>query len=488
MRLSFICTSEPHVSSRHRRSRLLTVLVLALLAVPVLAQAATEDPYRPQQYGLDQIHASRAWSVSEGTGVVIAIIDSGVDLSHPDLVDRLDRDAAGHVIGRDFVGHDDDPQDENGHGTMVAGIAAATTGNGLGIASVAPSARIMPVRVLDSDGAGRSSDVDAGIRWAVDHGASVINLSLESVSPLPGSVVPQAPSSAVQYAWDHGAVVIAAAGNSGSPFTDYPASSPVLVVGATNRDGSRANFSDTGRTDAVMAPGVDIVSTWWCAPDDQRCGGQVHTYGEADGTSFAAPFVSGIAALLRASGDDNQQTVHRIRATAHDLGAAGRDAETGYGLVDAAAAVGLAEPAPSPTVSTRPSPTPSPSPSPSPSPDATTASASPGPTAAPTPTQRPSPPPPPPETTADADDQPPATTGTTPPATTQPTPTTAPPATTASPIGATATSAPLAGTRPAGAPTSGGHGWVRAFAALLVLATSGALVVASRDRRRNERA
>ncbi len=332
------------MSSSSRRSRLLILLVIGAVLVPALADAAIEDPYRSQQYGLDQIHATRAWSASEGAGVVIAIIDSGVDLQHPDLQERLDRDTSGHVVGRDFVDHDDTPQDENGHGTMVAGIAAATTGNGVGIASVAPRALIMPVRVLDADGAGRSSDVDAGIRWAVDHGAQVVNLSLESVASLPGSVVPQAPAGAVQYAWDHGVVVIAASGNSGSPFTDYPSSAPVLLVGATDRQGRRADFSDRGRSDAVMAPGVDIVSTWWCAPSDDRCGGQVHTYGEADGTSFSAPFVAGIAALLRATGLDNSQSVRRIRETAHDMGAAGRDAETGYGLVDAAAALGVAAP------------------------------------------------------------------------------------------------------------------------------------------------
>ena len=155
-------------------------VVLALLVGG--AAVAAQDPYRPQQWNLDRVGAPDGWSVARGDQQVVAIIDSGVDLEHPDLVDRFVRRADGRVLGRDVVEDDDVPQDPLGHGTMVAGVAAATAGNGQGVAGVAPRARLLPVRVLDRDGRGTSSDVDEGIRWAVDHGATVINLSLESAT------------------------------------------------------------------------------------------------------------------------------------------------------------------------------------------------------------------------------------------------------------------------------------------------------------------
>lgn len=448
-------------SSIRRLSRLASLLAVLAL-VPGVATGAEEDPYRPQQYGLDQVRAPEAWLRSTGQRQVVAIVDSGVDLEHPDLLDKLLRDRDGRVIGYDFVDDDDVPADENGHGTMVAGIVGAETGNGIGTAGAAPAALLMPVRVLDEDGAGRSSDVDAGIRWAVDHGASVVNLSLESVATLPGAVVSQAPADAVRYAWDHGVVVVAAAGNSGSPFTDYPSASKVVLVGATNRDGERAEFSDTGRTDAIMAPGVDIVSTWWCPPDDERCGGQTHTYGEAEGTSFAAPFVSATAAMLRALGHDAQGTVDRMRETARDLGMPGPDPETGYGLLDAAAAV--SSPAP-----VSPKPSPSPSPSSTPEPDTTNAADD-----QPTSVPRPSPSPAPPIGSATPA---PVPTGTpAPPAaspTADPSPEVAPPA--ASPMPTDAAG------EPAGAPSPSRARSLRILAAILVVATAVALIALSRD-------
>lgn len=329
-----------------------------LLAGLLLLAAQTGDPLSADQYALDSIRAVDAWPVSRGSGAVIAIVDSGVDLEHPDLMSRFLRDASGGLVGRDLVDGDGTPQDVNGHGTMVAGIAAATAGNDIGIAGVAPEARIMPIRVLDEEGGGRSSDVDEAIRWAVDNGADVVNLSIESALPLPGGLLSGAPTAAVDYAWGRGVAVVAAAGNSGSPFTDYPASSPVLLVGATNSQDRRASFSDTGRRDAVMAPGVAIVSTWWCT----GCPDGPHTYGRADGTSFAAPHVSGAVAVLLASGFDAAQAVQRLRDTARDLEAPGPDSTTGHGLIDVAAAVGAGSSSPPPPPSPSPAPPPSPSP------------------------------------------------------------------------------------------------------------------------------
>ncbi|MBW3620760.1 MAG: S8 family serine peptidase [Actinobacteria bacterium] len=318
------------------RSAALVAAFLVTVASGAPALAA-DDPYRPSQWGLERIAAPAAWGVDRGEGQVIAIVDSGVDLGHPDLVDRFVRDAAGNILGRDYIDDDTIPQDRNGHGTMVAGIAAATADNGVGIAGVAPGAELLPVRVLDAHGRGSAADVDAAIRWAVDNGATVVNLSLESVAPLPGTIVSQAPEAAVRYAWERGVVVVAAAGNSGSGFTDYSESSPVLLVGATDHDDEPASFSDSGRDDAVMAPGVGIISTW-CDPTPAGCDPE-NGYGQADGTSFAAPSVAGAVAVLRAAGRTPEESLEHLRRTAVDLGPAGPDARHGHGRIDLAAAV-----------------------------------------------------------------------------------------------------------------------------------------------------
>src|SRR4051794_18657496 len=154
-----------------RRPLAFLACLLLCLAIPATASAA--DPLRPQQWGLDMIQADPAHSTSTGSGVVVAVVDTGVLAPHEDLQGQL-------VAGRDFVQspNDDTPQDENGHGTHVSGIIAAAANNGKGIEGVAPGARIMPIRVLDANGVGDADTVAKGINWAVDHGANVINLSL----------------------------------------------------------------------------------------------------------------------------------------------------------------------------------------------------------------------------------------------------------------------------------------------------------------------
>ncbi|MBW3561372.1 MAG: S8 family serine peptidase [Actinobacteria bacterium] len=324
-------------------TRRATTLVVALAALMLIAAAAPDDPYYPQQWNLEKVRAAEAWTVTEGQGIVVAVIDSGVDLSHPDLASAIARRPDGSVLGRDLVDDDDDPTDEHGHGTMVAGLVAARTGNGTGVASLAPRASIMPVRVLDEDATGTSQNVDEAIRWAADNGADVINLSLE-VADEEGGSDPTLPiggsddtDDAVRYAWERGVAVVAAAGNDSAAFTDYSSDTPVLIVGATNRDDARAGFSDTGRRDAVMAPGMHIVSTW-CDP----CGQDArHAIGMSEGTSYAAPQVSALVALLRATGMSSEQAVRRIRDTAVDVGAPGPDQDTGQGRIDAAAALGV---------------------------------------------------------------------------------------------------------------------------------------------------
>ncbi|MBW3576142.1 MAG: S8 family peptidase [Actinobacteria bacterium] len=322
------------------RRAILLILVAVLASVSLAAaQAAPNDPHFPAQWGLKQIGAPEAWTVSRGAGVVVAVIDSGVDLTHPDLVDAFARRPDGRIVGYDFVDGDEDPTDDHGHGTMVAGIIAARTSNGIGVASVAPQARLMPIRVLDREAAGTSDHVDAAIRWAVDNGAQVINLSLEVHRESGVSILraQQAPDAAVRYAWQRGVAVVAAAGNDSDAFTDFAADVPVLLVGATDQQDRPANFSDFGRHDAVMAPGLEIRSTW-CDP----CGaGARHSIGQSSGTSYAAPHVAATVALLRASGSSSAQAVERVRATAVDLGPPGPDSHTGYGRLDAAAAVGV---------------------------------------------------------------------------------------------------------------------------------------------------
>ncbi|HET8672291.1 MAG TPA: S8 family peptidase [Thermoleophilaceae bacterium] len=274
--------------------------------------------------------------MSTGAGAIVAVVDTGIDASHPDLQGRIGP-------GFDFVDGDSTPQDGNGHGTHVAGIIAADANNGVGVDSVAPGAEIMPVRVLDSSGSGSVADVAKGIDWAVDHGADVINLSLGGTVPTSGLGIQDDISSAVQRAVSRGVVVVAAAGNDGLPFCENNSEQgKVLCVGAVDKRGNRSFFSSFGAGLSLVAPGgsgmpgtdEDILSTW-------NNGG----YQELAGTSQATPHVAGVAALLVSLGVRGQAAVQRILATATDLGAPGPDPVYGAGLVNAQAAVaGLGPP------------------------------------------------------------------------------------------------------------------------------------------------
>lgn len=303
-------------------------MVLALLGLPAAALAAP-DPLRPLQWNMDLVHADEAHATATGAGVVVAVVDSGVTPSHPDLQGRLRQ-------GIDFVQNDSDPTDENGHGTHVSGILAADSGNGIGVEGVAPGATILPVRVLDADGAGDSATVAKGIDWAVDQGAQVINLSLGADVPVLGD--DPAFDASIDRALDHGVIVVAAAGNSGLPACDQPSGQGrLLCVGAVDKRRNRSFFSNFGVGLGLVAPGgsgvmpgpnEDVLSTW-------KDGG----YAEEAGTSQAAPHVAGVAALLVSKGIHGQAAVNRILATADDLGPAGPDSEFGAGLVDAQRAV-----------------------------------------------------------------------------------------------------------------------------------------------------
>src|SRR3954451_8650136 len=238
---------------------LLAVLLLLLLPAPALAAG---DPRRGEQWNLDMIESDVAHATASGAGATIAIVDSGVQGDHPDLAGRL-------VGGVDLV-DGGAPQDGNGHGTHVTGIAGAATANGIRIVSVAPAAGLMPVRGLDDSGAGDSAPVARGIDWAREHGADVINLSLGSEVPIIGATGGDDIDAAIRRALAAGIVVVAAAGNNGVPVCEQPAASDgLLCVGAVDRRQQRSFFSSFGAGLGVVAPGgsglpmdgEDVLST-----------------------------------------------------------------------------------------------------------------------------------------------------------------------------------------------------------------------------------
>ena len=296
------------------------------------AAAVPNDPnYASQSTYLQAMNLPDAWNTTTGNeSMIMAIVDSGVQINHPDLSGRL-------VPGWDFVNNDSDPSDDFGHGTMVAGIAAASTNNGRGVAGATWQGKIMPIKVLDSRGAADDQNIALGIKWAVDHGANVINLSLGG--PGEGTGILQ---QYVDYATSRNVVVVAAAGNDGdkgvveATAPHYPAAcAGVIAVGATDAAGNHASFSSYGNWVDVVAPGA--VSETRGITTTMRGS----TYGAGSGTSFSAPLVSGVAFLMRAADPNASQATisNRLIASARDLGPAGVDSVYGRGMVDATAAL-----------------------------------------------------------------------------------------------------------------------------------------------------
>ncbi|MFG2308197.1 type VII secretion-associated serine protease mycosin [Streptomyces sp. NPDC048566] len=318
-----------------RRSALGLLLAGALALVP--AGAAHADGIRAQQWGLDAMHTQQAWRTTKGKGITVAVLDTGVDARHPDL--------AGSVLtGKDLVGFGASRGDRAWarHGTAMAGIIAGHghgAGNADGVLGIAPQATILPVRVIleDADPARskarttRGNALAEGIRWATDHGADVINLSLGDDS---SSAHPEpAEDAAVQYALAKGVAVVASAGNGGEKgdHISYPAAYPgVIAATAVDRYGTRASFSTRRWYATVSAPGVDVVIA---DPDDR--------YYEGWGTSAASAFVSGAVALVRAAhpGLTPAQIKQLLEDTARNVPAGGRDDARGFGFVDPAAAI-----------------------------------------------------------------------------------------------------------------------------------------------------
>ena len=348
--------------SLRRLTGVATAAATALALASAAATAATNDALRPRQWGLDQIRAEQAWATTTGTGTVVAVLDTGVDLMHPDLQANLVAGATFTCSGTapcgngGWKGQDGVGQASDSHGTHVAGIVAAVANNGVGIAGVAPGAKIMPVKVLE-DGSGSFGQIAAGIRYAADNGAKVINMSLGA---LPGSQaltitgLESRVTKAISYANSKGVAVIAAAGNEAFPVCDTPSWEPgAMCVTATDRNQLKPWYSNGGlKRDlkAVAAPGgaglvtctEDIVST---VPQGTGVGAGTCKHADYDyyaGTSMATPHVAGVAALLfsqgRTLGNVESALMQTARTPVADRTGVYSPAY-GWGIVNAAAAV-----------------------------------------------------------------------------------------------------------------------------------------------------
>ncbi|WP_431049590.1 S8 family serine peptidase [Roseateles sp. L2-2] len=291
-----------------------------------IAPAMTpNDPYLGSEWHLARINAPQAWDNAQGSGIRIAILDTGIDAAHPDLAGRV-------VAGWNFYDGNADASDVHGHGTAVAGAAAAAMNNGIGVAAVAGQAQLMPVRIADPSAYAYWSTVAQGLTWAADQGARVANISYGGVA---GSAAVQG---AADYLRSKGGLVVVSAGNNGIDEGIAPTAS-MIPVSATDETDNRTSWSSYGAFVALAAPGQNIWTT-------QRGGG----YGAWWGTSLASPVVAGTVALLMSARPalSNIAIQNALFGTAVDLGSAGRDPYYGWGRVDVAGAVQavLAAPAP----------------------------------------------------------------------------------------------------------------------------------------------
>jgi serine protease len=341
---------------------------LPLPPMPMIENSAglltPHDPYFRYQWHMQTIQMPTAWDTATGQGIKVAVVDTGVDFRAPDLA------GTAHDTGHDFANNDDDPTDDQGHGTHVAGTIAQSTNNGVGVAGVAFNARLLPVKVLGANGQGSYSNIIKGIVYAVDQEAKVINMSLA------GSSGSQALRDAVQYANSKGVVVVAAAGNSGGA-VQYPAAYDefVIGVGAVRNDLQRPAYSNFGPEIDLMAPGGDLSVD---QNGDTYADGVLQqtfrtpgtfTYLFYEGTSMASPHVAGLAALIL-SRDSSLTPAMVENLMAQTAKAIGSGNQNGAGVIQAAAVLAaLGGPTgPTPTSTFTPSPTPTFTSTPIPSP------------------------------------------------------------------------------------------------------------------------
>lgn len=284
------------------------------------------DPQYSRQWAMPKINVQQGWSMTKAnSGIIVAVLDSGVDVNHPDLKNRL-------VQGTNTVNPLKSARDDDGHGTHIAGIIGAANNNGIGVTGIAgiPGVRIMPVKVFDSSG-GSDISISDGIIWAADHGAKVMNMSFGSY--FRSDVL----NDAIDYAYNKGIVMVAAAGNWASQDISYPAAlSKVIAVSATDKNDQLADFSSYGPQIDISAPGKGIYSTYW----DQYKGS---TYTELSGTSMASPMVAGLAALILAKNPKltSDEVRQIIEVSATDLGDSGWDTKYGHGRINAQKALSL---------------------------------------------------------------------------------------------------------------------------------------------------
>ncbi|MGH8990090.1 MAG: S8 family serine peptidase [Acidimicrobiia bacterium] len=308
--------------------------------------SASNDASFDKLWGLAQIGAPAAWTKTTGSGVRIGIVDTGVDLNHEDLVGRVVANASCVDSGGDQAKCGGTAQDVYGHGSHVAGIAAAVRDNGVGVAGVAPDASLVVARAFSETGSANSDDVTAAIKWVVDQGAKVVNLSLGEALFVAAATFGSGLVEGIDYAWSHGAVPVISSGNEdlfglGIGSNEY-GDINALVVGATGPDKQVASYSSpTGNAKwALVAPGGsggseedNILSTWWAE-------GETNQYEYLAGTSMAAPHVSGAVALMLALGLSQQEAVDRLLATADKSVSCGANSPTCAGGLDVAAATG----------------------------------------------------------------------------------------------------------------------------------------------------
>ncbi|MEU8337844.1 type VII secretion-associated serine protease mycosin [Micromonospora tulbaghiae] len=296
--------------------------LLSVLLIGAVAQPAAAAPQRAEQWYLDELRIDQVRKLSTGRGVIVGVVDSGVDATHPDI--------RGRVLpgGRSYGSIGDGRADEEGHGTHMAGIIAATNAATDGVDGIAPDARILPIKIKKGKGLASRQAIAQGIRMAVDGGAKVVNVSVGGVAAASAGE-----KEAITYALTKDVVVVVSAGNTakGERAVTSPANVPgVIAVTGTTRGGAFWSGSVQGPESVVSAPGDGIFNI-----------GPNHGYGWGDGTSDSAAIVSGIAALIRSKYPDldASNVINRIIRTAHDAGPKGRDPKYGFGLIDPVAAL-----------------------------------------------------------------------------------------------------------------------------------------------------